>query len=351
MVRWLMGWVAAFFLASSCFVQAAVEVIDPMPVSSWQLIGNLGGPFSSPDAACLHYGSLIDSSYAYVGANPIPLGLDGNMCANTSGQVNCVFALRGVNLEMTSALPTIVCPTPVNHPTIPFTYHNAKVSNPCMCARTIPDQPECPIKALTPLPADDACTQALENLSSTQAQKDAACGTLTATLRAGKDCLKNKLSAATDLSGIPFVNTGGIRSLAYQAHFREIWDKMEEVVDEMERDPTMQTACAARRAEIAAEKGCDNAGPCESCFAQSAAQRSHCLNGRPAKANPNDAKHMTGNAFDVSRSRTINPLIAALDARRPPINISQLLDTPPNCGLTWGGTFINNYDPVHFFVP
>jgi hypothetical protein len=219
----------------------------------------------------------------------------------------------------------------------------------------------CPqVKALTPLPANDACAQALENLHTTQAQKDAACGTLTPALKAGEKCLADKLKFVNipdTATPIPLKVTSDIRDLAYQAHFREIWDKMEEVVDEMERDPDMQTACAARRAEIAAEKGCDKAGPCKSepnevCYPESSTQRSHCLAGRPARPNPNDAKHTQGNAFDVSRTSTINPLQAVLDARHPPQNIQQFLDGPPtNCKLNWGGTFSSNYDPVHFFVP
>ena len=127
---------------------------------------------------------------------------------------------------------------------------------------------------------------------------------------------------------------------------------MEKLV-ELENDPVKKNACAARRAEVAAEKGCDNAGPCESqsCSAASGNnQRSHCLKGRPANPSPNDAQHIQGNAFDVSEDYTITPLQDVLDARNPPQTIPQFLDAPTNCNLNWGGTFPDNYDPIHFYA-
>ena len=207
----------------------------------------------------------------------------------------------------------------------------------------------CPVPALTAPPFTEICAQVLENINSTQAQRDAACGALTPALQTGMSCLRDKLTAMTP--SIPMRVTSDIRSLAYQAHLREVWDRMLEVVNWMERNPTIQTVCATRRVEIAAEKGCDNAGRCSSCSAESATQRSHCLKGRPASPSPNDALHTQGNAFDVSEERTINPLLAALGARNPPQTIPQFLNAPTSCNLNWGGTFENNNDPVHFHAP
>ena len=207
----------------------------------------------------------------------------------------------------------------------------------------------CPVLALTTPPFNEACAETLENLGSTQAQKDTACGTLTPAMQTGQACLGGKLAAMSP--SIPFVITANIRSIAYQAHFREIWDKMEELVPLMARDPAMQTACADRRAEIAAEKGCDNAGSCVGdCYAPSATQRSHCFRGRHANPNPNDAPHTQGNAIDVSEAGTINPLLTALSQRTPLQTIPQFLDAPTDCNLIWGGTFTDNVDPVHFQV-
>jgi hypothetical protein len=214
----------------------------------------------------------------------------------------------------------------------------------------------CPqVKALTPLPANDACAQALENLQTTQAQKDAACGALSQALKDGEACLADKLSRTPNAANpIPLKITADIRNLAYQAHLREIWDKMEKLVA-LENDPVKKNACAARRAEIAAEKGCDKADPCKSepnevCYPESSTQRSHCLKGRPSTSN--DAPHTKGNALDVSEASTITPLKQVLKARKPPQNIQQFLDdpNPKDCKLKWGGTFTDNYDPIHFQV-
>jgi hypothetical protein len=210
----------------------------------------------------------------------------------------------------------------------------------------------CPVDKLTTPPFNDACAEVLENISSTQAQKDAACGALTDKLKADVACFSEKLSRTNDPvtgSPIPLVITADIRDTAYQAHLREIWDKMERLVA-LEDDPVKKNACAGRRVEIAAEKGCDNAGVCTSCYSESATQRSHCIKGRPALPNPNDAQHTQGNAIDVSATYTIAPLNKALKARHPPQTIPQFLDAPTNCNLIWGGTFNTNKDPVHFLA-
>ena len=265
--------------------------------------------------------------------------------------------------------PVITCPANATRSNIyPFqcTCNTGYVLDPiggiCVPVR------ECPVTALSAFPpANDACAQALENLSSTQAQKYAACGSLTPAMETGKACLESKLAAMTP-AAIPFTMTANIRNLAYQAHFSEVWRKMEEVVDWMGKNPIMQSVCTDRRAEIAAEKGCDNAGPCvakdatsttpavPACYPESATRRSHCLTGRPAAPNPNTAQHTLGNAIDVDRKSTIDPLETALAGRNPPQKIPQFLAAPTTaypagCNLGWGGEFKNNYDPVHFYVP
>lgn len=233
------------------------------------------------------------------------------------------------------------CPAPTVNPAILY-YYNPVTR---MCER--PAQTTCPVPALTAPPFNDACAEVLENIHSTQTQKDAACGALTPAMQAGKACLEGKLSSISP--AIQMKITGDIRNIAYQAHLREIWDKMLALVA-LEDDPVKRTACAVRRAEIAAEKGCDNAGPCESCYSPSATQRSHCIKGRPAKPSPNDAQHTQGNAIDVSLDYTISPLQDVLDARNPPQTIPQFLDAPTDCNLIWGGTFKTNKDSVHFLA-
>lgn len=247
------------------------------------------------------------------------------------------------------------CPAHTTSTTPPCTCNTGFVPDPTATS-CVPVDTCTAVAKLTPLPANDACANVLENIHSTQAQKDAACGALTDKLKTGMACFRDKLSRTNDIvtgNPTPLVVTSDIRDIAYQAHLREVWDKMEILVKKIAKDPALQTACATRRAEFAAEKGCDNAGSCESKSCSAASdngQRSHCLKGRPADANPNDAQHTQGNAFDVSEDYTINPLQDVLDAGNPQQDIQQFLDAPTNCGLTWGGTFSDNYDPIHFGV-
>lgn len=206
---------------------------------------------------------------------------------------------------------------------------------------------ECPVPALSNPPFADACATALED-NSTQAQKDAACGTITPAMASGQQCLSNAIAA----KGIPFNVTSQVRSLAYQAHFREIWNGMEALA--AITDPAVQQACAARRTEYAAEKGCDNGGACVTC---SGSGRNHCLKQTPAKPS-SAAQHANRNAIDVSAAQTITPLQTYLNGLRPPQTITQFIaaqncaitcaTVPPSTGsLIWGGTF-KVRDPVHF---
>ncbi|MFZ5502337.1 MAG: hypothetical protein ACOY3V_02215 [Pseudomonadota bacterium] len=62
---------------------------------------------------------------------------------------------------------------------------------------------------------------------------------------------------------------------------------------------TMQVACTSRRAELAAEKGCDHAGKCILANDCTAGGRNHCFKARPAKPDPL-AGHSKGQAIDIS---------------------------------------------------
>lgn len=229
-----------------------------------------------------------------------------------------------------------------------------------------PPPPECPVTALPSLPANDVCAQTLENSASTEAQKEAACGTLTPAMQTAVDCFADKLSRTNNLttgSPIPLVRTSNRRNAAYQTHFNEIWEKMVVLENLMREDPTMRTICAARRAEVAGEKGCDTADACPGrvcnngvCTggspAPTATSRNHCLVSFPPPPGPNGDTHTNGTAIDADREQTVDPLQAALAVRRPPQTIQQFLDAaaPSACGLRWLGPPPNS-DPVHFQVP
>ena len=310
--------------------------------------------------------SLTSQGFCYSGSNYIPNGVYGiggttPIVSRQDCPVGYTLSADGLICNLTT--PNTTCPahatgTPANINPTSCTCNSSSAVDP---TNYVPDTAgtscvpavACPVHKLTTPPFSDGCAEVLENIHSTQSQKDAACGALTDKLKTGMACFSDKLSRTNDLvtgTPIPLKITSDIRSVAYQAHFREIWKKMELLVPLMARDPVMRTACAARRAEIAAEKGCDNADVCKSCYSESATQRSHCLKGMPAPPNPNDAQHTQGNAFDVSGTATISPLLAALGGRRPPETIPQFLDAPTNCNLIWGGAFKTNNDPVHFLA-
>jgi hypothetical protein len=180
------------------------------------------------------------------------------------------------------------------------------------------------VAPLTPIPATDICATTLERYNSTQAEKDTACGTLTQAMQTAVGCFGNKLTGVNNPATgqpIPLVITAGVRNVEYQRHFREIWDKMEALVQLTTSNPAMQTACAARRAELAAEKGCNNAGACTACAAPTATARNHCLVSQPAPPDPNAATHTQGRAIDADRVQTVDPLHTALAGRTPPQTI------------------------------
>ncbi len=219
----------------------------------------------------------------------------------------------------------------------------------------VPDDSCTDVLPLTPLPIDDACAQVQENLKSTQAQKDAACGTLTPEMQAAVDRFSAKLSGLSP--AIPLLINSQRRNYAYQAHFSEVWDKMEDLVQKTKKSPSFALTCAARRAEVAAEKGCNHAGRCKNekikndvCYAESATQRSHCFTGFPPAPTDKGDSHSKGTAIDTNLNLTVAPLQQQLNKRNPPINIQQFLDAPPATGLRWGG-FFDPIDNGHFQIP
>ncbi len=197
---------------------------------------------------------------------------------------------------------------------------------------------ECPVPPLKPLPANDACTASLEK--GLGVDVDGACPKLSDNMKAQMQCFADKITATnvTASPQIPYAGpTATYRTTAYQAHLREIWDKM---IDLDLPANKKNEACKTRRAEIVAAKGC-NGG--------------HCLEFRPA----DDSKHSIGQAFDISKS-TIQGLLQELTPLPPPAMsrlqkkqeqiflIANWLAQPTACNLTWGGSF---NDRVHFQLP
>ena len=154
--------------------------------------------------------------------------------------------------------------------------------------------------------------------------------------QAGLDCVKAKLPGVT--------LSGGTRTVAYQAHLREVWDKLIEL--NQLRDPIQIQACKPLRDRIKAHH--------DSCGGNG-----HCIAYEPAT----DSDHPRGDAFDVSG---IEGLLGKLrpppDLQlppRPPLTsaqqrqvdvplIADWLASPPTCNLVWGGSY---GDTVHFSIP
>lgn len=141
------------------------------------------------------------------------------------------------------------------------------------------------------------------------------------------------------------VITGGTRTLAYQAHLKEVWDKSVELNKEIN---LKNKACQPLRDKVEAEKGC-NGG--------------HCITYPPAT----NSNHPKGTAFDVSKTN----IKGLLDKLRPPLPLppklplteaqqhqadiklmADWLASPAACNLVWGGSFTNpGPDIVHFQLP
>ena len=88
----------------------------------------------------------------------------------------------------------------------------------------------CPVPPLKPLPVNDACTASLEK--GLGVDVDGACPKLSDNMKAQMQCFADKI-AATNVTASPQIPYAGptatYRTTAYQAHLREIWDKMIEL--------------------------------------------------------------------------------------------------------------------------
>jgi hypothetical protein len=182
----------------------------------------------------------------------------------------------------------------------------------------------CPVPPLKPLPPDDYCAQSLEAGKG----KDVygACSiALTPATQQQAQCLANKIGALN----IPYDGPEStVRSPAYQAHFKEIWENSAwlDAIEE-QGDPAVIQACAARRAEVASHMGY------------------HGIVGEPAKS---DSNHLSGQAIDVASS-VVQQMMAAVGTEWSDVQdyVRSNQVNPPACNLTWGGRF-RRYDPVHF---
>jgi hypothetical protein len=182
--------------------------------------------------------------------------------------------------------------------------------------------PGCPVAPLSPFPpAGDPCAASLE--AGLGKDVNNACPESSVmTDPKGEPCLAKKLGSL----GIPYAGpTATIRTPAYQAHLKEVYDKFWQH-QWLITDPVRYQACTARRTVVENE------------------QSKHGIDYPPVGTSHNDGK-----AFDISRG-TVNTLDQTLtQAGR---TVSGLLRESPACNLRWGGNYSPaNRDPVHFFTP
>lgn len=248
----------------------------------------------------------VSCTLTYTGGNPAVFGFGTNIYRPSTGDVKAVVSYA------------IIVPLLIS-----CSNGNSGITND-WCGgqikqkiRDIPN-PQCPIAPLQPLP-NDPCTQSLE--AGRGKDKNGACAVgLTPEMQQEAQCLANKITSL----GISYPGpTATLRTPAYQAHLREIWEKWEALKEE--RNPV----CASRKAEIENHK------------------LSHGLTNEPAES----SHHETGEAVDVS-NEVIRELINRVTTDTSDVQdyINTPHANPPACILRWGGKF-RRYDPIHFQLP
>jgi hypothetical protein len=160
--------------------------------------------------------------------------------------------------------------------------------------------------------------------------------------QAAEQCLAGRINTVVgppSTSGYKVTST--IRTLAYQAHLRNVWDKFWELKGKVESDPTIQQSCQTLITKVEGEMGFHlTQNPTikrEQCSASLG--RAHCIRSGPAQTDP---KHTRNIAFDISSDAVTN----FEDSLTPPRTVQEEANT---CGLTWGGTF-TPIDEVHFVL-
>lgn len=206
---------------------------------------------------------------------------------------------------------------------------------------------DCPITGITIDPADPNGLEALikqydkteeERLLTKKLEGGLnAYNLLTDKTRVAEHCLAGRVASELLQADSSYTVTGTVRTLAYQAHLRAMWDKFWELKNKIEKKPSIRQLCPALIAQVEGEMGFRIAqNPKKD---DCAPGNHHCIVSSPA--NPDkEPKHAEYVAFDISKA-TIKKFANVL---LPP----RTMATEANaCNLTWGGTF-KDYDPVHF---
>lgn len=359
--------------------QISVVVTDPYGAdcTTQHLVGS--GPANISLGCNVNAAAIADANYQYANYPPYTFGATSASCTPFASFNNWQFScyVSGsagylqLNLSWYPGFPARTCPinsTPDNigNPTScictnPFIPDATATS--CVCpAGTQLDAagtacvavPSCPVlelRDIVTIPPNGADVLPLTQRLEATLGADLA---LLPGASAGLACLTAKASAIGVAIGNP---SSGTRTVAYQAHLFEIWDKLRQIDVLKVNDPTQYQACLPRRAII--EK----------------ARSDHAIQSRPAETG---GQHPLGNAFDINTTvidsilAKVSPLIppiarnptwnnkqyqAQQDAQQIRVNIQKMaawLASPTPtvaCGLIWGGSFSTQYDKWHFNTP
>ena len=267
--------------------------------------------------------------------------------ANSTGTVTCTCN----DPYMPDSTATSCVPVPVVTCAAPSVPDGAGgcACNPPNRINSIGECTACPVDPLPkpPFPGDTeaACTASLEKGNG--ADIDKACRPLdtrwTEPSGGQLQCLADKIH----MLGLAYTKpTATIRTVAYQQHLVDVWNKSIEI-ENKDMTPEQEQTCATVIANVDREMS------------------QHGLDAPPSKKN-SKAPHVLGIAIDiprvvkdamiaqVSNTTTVVPVNCFLNfCMSLPVYIKDVQDyinsdilNPPACNLRWGGRF-DPYDPVH----
>jgi len=168
--------------------------------------------------------------------------------------------------------------------------------------------------------------------------------------RAAEQCLRGRITPLLSSTKVYTVGST-VRTYAYQAHLREVWDKYVALKGAVSKDKANKQRCAALITKVEGKMGfllTQNPSPeavpkitCNTALGNSG-NRSHCIRFQPAKDDP---KHVATTAFDIA-SNAVDGAKTLLALRNAFEGTSNTVQTVANaCDLNWGGKF---GDSVHF---
>ena len=201
----------------------------------------------------------------------------------------------------------------------------------------------CPVKDLTPL--DELSKKFGETPEQVELTNKLESGMdgyslLSDATKTAEQCLAGRINTVIDppsISGYKVTST--VRTLAYQKHLREVWDKFLDLQKRVKKDPTIQQTCQTLIAKVEGEMGLrlTQDPQIDDCTLG----RAHCVRYPPAQTDP---KHTQNIAFDIPLS-TVEAFVRLLK-QPPPSTVQQKANA---CGLNWGGIFAFP-DRIHFLL-